>query len=752
MAEPAESFVGIVLADRYELSSVLGQGQGGMVFKARHRQLDRFVALKLLSPESMSDKSAFMRFEREAHSIGRLNHPNIVTVFDLGRWRNERPFLVMDYIEGQDLQDLVGKDGRLPIARAVRIASQICSALSHAHKRGVIHRDLKPRNIMIIDAEDIMDFVKVVDFGIAKPFDADQSEALTLEGYVVGTPLYMSPEQCSNGKIDARTDIYALGTLIYKMITGVNPISGKNLAEIMSNQINTQPLPFEEACQYVHVPRSIQGVIFRALAKNPDQRQSSMSELRKELNDAFEQETAKRAGVEEEQHGTVVIGGMAKFAPEQKGDELGSHSKIIDRLREKAEAGDTGAQYDLVLRLEFGQGCKPNLAEAARWLRQAAQRGMSQAQWRLGDHLLRGEGGFGVSPVEAVQWLSKSAEQGYDAAQFSLGWCFEHGLGTAVDIRRALACYQAAAKQGNAQAKEQLKVHLGHNEKTTGSYDISGFSSQERIPDDPEAIFSMAAKLRDSGQRAVDREKALKLFQQAASMGHDLAQVAFVEMSLKESGRADLQAEAMNWLEQASLQKNQRAKLLLSACLKNGVACAKNPVRALELLNSLANENRNITAQAILGASMLSGDLAARNIPRGITLLKQAADAGDGLARWKLAICCRNGIGVPKDPRMLEALFSQSADEFFPQAVEEFWRPASLAFAEAVQIFKSMSAAGNKNALLWLGISFEYGLASPRDLNAALKCYQEAQAKGQASGEKAIERVKVLIQESRSLA
>ncbi len=751
MAEPAESFVGMVLADRYELSSVLGQGQSGMVFKARHRQLDRFVALKLLMPDNMADKSAFMRFEREAHSIGRLNHPNIVTVFDLGRWRNERPFLVMDYIEGQDLQDVVGKDGRLPIARAVRIVAQICSALSHAHKRGVIHRDLKPRNIMLIDAEDVMDFVKVVDFGIAKPFDADQSEALTLEGYVVGTPLYMSPEQCSGGKVDARTDIYALAILLYKMITGVNPISGKNLTEIMSNQINMQPLPFEDACQYVHVPRSIQSVIFRALSKDADLRQSSMSEFRKELNDAFEHESAKRAGREEEQHGTVVIGGMATFDPEAKG-EIGSHSKIIDKLREKAEAGDTSAQYDLVLRLEFGQGCKPNLAEAARWLRQAAQRGMSQAQWRLGDHLLRGEGGFGVSPIEAVQWLTKSAEQGYDAAQFSLGWCYEYGLGVPIDVRKALACYQAAAKQGNAQAKEQLKLHLGHNEKTTGTYDISGFAAQERIPDDPEAIFAMASKLRDSGQRGTDRERAIQLFQRAAAMGHDLAQVALVELSLIETARPDLQSDAMNWLEQASAQKNQRAKLLLCACLKNGIACAKNPTRALELLSSLANDDKNVTAQAMFGSSMLTGDLAARNIPRGITLLKQAADAGDGLARWKLAICCRNGVGVPKDPRMLEQLFAQSAEELFPQAVEEFWRPAALGFGDAIQIFKSMSASGNKNALFWMGIASEFGLGTPRDLNAAMKYYQDAHTKGLSNAQKAIDRVKTQVQESRSLA
>ena len=360
MAEPPEAFVGIVLADRYELSSVIGAGQGGMVFKARHRQLDRFVAVKLLTPENIADKTAFMRFEREAHSIGRLNHPNIVSVFDVGRWRNERPFLVMDYIEGQDLQEIISKEGRMSVDRCVRIVSQICSALGHAHKRGVIHRDLKPRNIMVINDEDTDDFVKLVDFGIAKESGAEQHhEALTLEGFVVGTPQYMSPEQCRGERVDGRTDVYAIAGVIYKMLTAVNAITGESIGEIMNNQIHQAPQPFEKACPAVTIPQEIQTVIYKALSKNRAERQETISMFRQELADAFRACSGNFA---------AAASGFAQPSPTK------AAVSNLDMLRERAMAGDLGAAYELVLKLEFGQGCKANPEEAKRWLVGAAKR------------------------------------------------------------------------------------------------------------------------------------------------------------------------------------------------------------------------------------------------------------------------------------------------------------------------------------------------------------------------------------------
>ncbi len=731
MAAP-ETFLGVVLADRYEIRSVLGQGQGGMVFKALHRQLDRFVAVKLLNPQNTDDKTAYMRFEREAHSIGRLNHPNIVTVIDVGRFQNERPFLVMDYIEGQDLQDLVGKEGRLPIGRSLRLCAQVCSALYHAHKRGVVHRDLKPRNIMIIDAEDINDFVKLVDFGIAKNNGSEEfNEALTLDGYVVGTPLYMAPEQCCNGKVDARTDIYALCAVLFKMITGVTPIGGSNLGEIMHNQITAMPLSFEEACPYVQVPLEIQQVIYKGLSKKAESRQESMAQLRAELNEAF----ARVA---------TTLGQDALGTPSNdQSNDLQEQKNSFEALRNAAVAGDPIAQYELVIRLEHGQGCIANPVEAKRWLVYAAQNGLREAQWRIGDHLLRGDEGFENRPEEAVSWLTKSAEQGYDAAQFTLGWCFEHGLGTNANLQTACHWYQKAAKQGNAYAIEQLRLCLEKVGEPTASISTADkMAETEMEVDDPETLYKLGCKLRDSGHRSDDKAKALHLFKRAAALGHDRAHLDYICVALNHASEVEEKRLAFKNLESAHAENNSAASLILAACLRSGISCEKNPQRAMSLLEDLAINRNFPAAKTVLAAALLAGDGTQRNIPRGITLLKQAAEEGEPTAQWKFAICNRNGVGVTKDQRNAELYFQKAAEAGFPQGVEDMWKPLALSFSEAVQIFKSLTASGNKNAFYWLGICYERGLGVPQDTNLALSNYEQAYSKGLQSGQAALERIK----------
>lgn len=734
MAEPAEAFVGIVLADRYELTSVLGQGQGGMVFKARHRQLDRFVAVKLLSPEDMADKTAFMRFEREAHSIGRLNHPNIVTVFDVGRWRNERPYLVMDYIEGQDLQDLMGQEGRLPIVRCLRIITQVCSALQHAHKRGVIHRDLKPRNIMVINEDDVSDFVKLVDFGIAKESGTEAfSEGLTLEGYVVGTPQYMSPEQCQGQKVDVRTDVYALCGVLYRMITGSNAILGNSIGEIMNNQIHQVPLPFEKACRYISVPAEIQKVIYKGLSKNADERQESMAQFRAELNEAFARVATQAFAGQEV--------GSAQTADPEAAKMSASN---MDGLRERAVAGDVISQYELVLRLEYGQGCKPNPEEARRWLLYAAQKGMKEAQWRIGDHLLRGEAGYEANAEEAVGWLAKSAEQGYDSAQFSLAWCFEYGLGTAVDLAKAAHWYQKASKQGNTQATERLRAiadQLGQPAVPVAA--AGAILEKETESNDPETLYSIACKIRDSGKRGDDKAKAKAMFKRAAVFGHDLAQLAYISLCLTDPEGTDEIDDAIIWLEKASGQNNERAMLMYAGCLRNGIGCKADPKKAQAILEDLASDaKKNVTAQAMFAVSLLVGDGVGRNIPRGIALLKQASETDDGYAKWKLALCYRNGLGVMKDTRSAETLFQKAAESSFPQGFDELWRPSGLKFDEAITTFKSLIGLGNRHAFFWLGICYENGIGVNRDINQALSNYEQAHQKGVSNCQKAIERIK----------
>ena len=366
---------------------------------------------------------------------------------------------------------------------------------------------------------------------------------------------------------------------------------------------------------------------------------------------------------------------------------------------------------------------------------------MKEAQFRLGDHLLRAEGGFEWNAEEAVGWLQKAAEQGYDSAQFSLGWCYEKGLGTAIDINAAAGWYQRAAKQGNTQAAEQLKICV----ELLGKTDVP-IAAVEALVDtisrsDPEALFSLGCKIRDNGKRAEDSNKSKALFKKASLLGHDLAQHSYIELCISRPNDPDELADAVNWLERASGQGDERAKLFFSACLRNGIGCNKNPQKSLALLEELV-QAKNLVAEAIIGASMLVGDGLTRNIPRGITLLKHAAENGEPYAQWKMGICYRTGLGVAKDQKAMETFFQKSAENYFPQEIDEICVPSGLQFSEAVQIFKMLCSTGNRLAFYWLGICFEYGRGVSRDLNQALSNYEQAHLKGVAAGQKAIERIK----------
>jgi TPR repeat protein len=313
-------------------------------------------------------------------------------------------------------------------------------------------------------------------------------------------------------------------------------------------------------------------------------------------------------------------------------------------------------------------------------------------------------------------------------------------LGTPEDLRLATTWYQKAAKQGNAQAGEQLRGLVERmQEPSVPMTEVGPMLEKETECTDPDTLYALACKVRDSGKRADDRLRAAVLFQQAAHYGHEFAQLAYVKLMLADPSNMDGQAEAIAWLEQACQDKNQIAMLMLAACLRNGIGCARDQKRAQALLEDLAKEPYNLSAaQATLGTCLLTGDGVQRNIPRGIQLLKAAADSGDPFAQWKMAICLRTGVGVTKDAKGAENMFQQSAEAGFPQGIDELWRPASLPFTDCVQIFRSMTQVGNTNAYLWLGICYENGCGVERDLKQALDFYGQAHAKGQ----KAIERIK----------
>ncbi|MBX3134702.1 protein kinase [Candidatus Obscuribacterales bacterium] len=277
-----DELIGQILNDRYKVVEEVGRGGMSAVYKGIHELMDRTVAIKVLLPQLVSDQISIKRFQQEAQAASHLQHPNVITVYDYGFVASGQPYLVMDFLEGESLADIIRRDKQVPVKRMIPIFMQACEALEHAHQKGVIHRDLKSSNIMLIDFEGKKDFVKVVDFGIAKlmPSSGKQSQNLTQTGEVFGSPIYMSPEQCMAQSLDARSDIYSMGAMMYESLTGQPPLMGNSIIDTMQMHMSTPPKPFRESRPDLDIPEALERVVLKALAKKPEQRYQSMQELR----------------------------------------------------------------------------------------------------------------------------------------------------------------------------------------------------------------------------------------------------------------------------------------------------------------------------------------------------------------------------------------------------------------------------------------------------------------------------------------
>jgi eukaryotic-like serine/threonine-protein kinase len=265
-----------VLAGRYEIASLLGQGGMARVFQGTDRVLDRTVAIKVLSPQFADDDQFVARFRREAQAAAGLNHPNIVGVYDTGDQADVH-FIVMEYVEGRTLRDVIRADGPLLPERAAEIGEAVARALSSAHQAGLVHRDIKPGNIMLTREGE----VKVMDFGIARTSTGD---TLTQTAAILGTASYLSPEQAQGLSVDTRSDIYSLGCVLYEMLTGRAPFIGDSPVAIAYMHVKEDPVPPSRLNQ--DVPPTLDSVVLKCMAKNPANRYESAEELRADLERA----------------------------------------------------------------------------------------------------------------------------------------------------------------------------------------------------------------------------------------------------------------------------------------------------------------------------------------------------------------------------------------------------------------------------------------------------------------------------------
>jgi tRNA A-37 threonylcarbamoyl transferase component Bud32 len=273
---------GVVLQGRYRIEHPLGKGGMSTVYLARHVALDTPVAVKLIRDDLIEDETVRARFEREARAAARLTHPNVVHVFDFGTLERGA-FIVMEYIEGVSLRQMLAERGPLEPEEAANIILQTSEAVAAAHAAGILHRDIKPENLMIYDDETGKRRVKVVDFGLAKHLERDSTHNLTGRRQMVGTPKYMAPERVTMENVDGRVDVYALGVVLYEMLAGRAPFEG-TFKEIVSKHLYQEPAPLADAG--VEVPPALEEVVRRALVKDPEGRTPSAIEFGREVSEA----------------------------------------------------------------------------------------------------------------------------------------------------------------------------------------------------------------------------------------------------------------------------------------------------------------------------------------------------------------------------------------------------------------------------------------------------------------------------------
>jgi serine/threonine-protein kinase len=291
----SDPLAGRVIADRYRIQTLIGRGGMGVVYRGEHVHMGKTVAIKLLHGELANRKEQVKRFKREAQAISRLSNIHTVTIFDYGRSQGLM-YLVMEFLEGRDVGWMLRSEGKIGFLRALMILVQMCESLSEAHDRGIIHRDLKPENVFLIEKRDMKDFVKVLDFGLAKIRIGIERPDDTAHGAILGTPYYMSPEQIRSSDVDHRADIYALGGLGYCMLTGHPPYQAPSPLAVMAKHL-TEPVPdLGDSGLSSDALKAITPVLHRCLDKDPDRRYRSVEELKIELLSILEVHWAVEQG------------------------------------------------------------------------------------------------------------------------------------------------------------------------------------------------------------------------------------------------------------------------------------------------------------------------------------------------------------------------------------------------------------------------------------------------------------------------
>jgi serine/threonine-protein kinase len=331
----ADPLIGVIVAERYRILDAIGRGGMGIVYKVEHTRIGKLLAMKLLTGELSRNPDVVRRFKQEALTASKLSSPNTVQVFDFGAAEG-LTYLVMELVAGEDLGRVLRSTGPMPFNRLGKIIVQACSSLVEAHQKGIVHRDIKPENIMLLRApRDGTDIAKVLDFGLAKLREGADLNDVTSQGAIVGTPYFMSPEQVRGEAVDARTDIYALGALMYRALTGFYPFMGPTPMAVFTKHLTEEPVPPHERAKELGIAPQISEIVLKALAKDPSARWQKVEELQAALLD--ELRATSTSSVE-----TLLDSGQLR-----KLSKVAADTEIKTMMGLTANAGDIATRDEL---------------------------------------------------------------------------------------------------------------------------------------------------------------------------------------------------------------------------------------------------------------------------------------------------------------------------------------------------------------------------------------------------------------------
>ncbi|MBI1947095.1 MAG: protein kinase [Deltaproteobacteria bacterium] len=279
-----DPYVGRVIAGRYQIERKLNEGGMGAVYLAIQRPLDRPVALKVLLGRHDDDRTAALRFEKEARAVSRLTHPHVVTLHDFGSTEAGELYIAMEYLQGQSLREVIDASGAMGWDRALHVMRGVTAALVAAHGSGIVHRDLKPENVMLVERAGDVDFPKVLDFGLARSIEPDNKTPITQRDVIPGTPAYMSPERASGVADDPRSDLYSLGAMWFELLTGRPPFEGESSIKVILRHIHETPMAPSQRVPAAHIPQSIDLLVLSLLEKHPDRRPASAADLLEQID------------------------------------------------------------------------------------------------------------------------------------------------------------------------------------------------------------------------------------------------------------------------------------------------------------------------------------------------------------------------------------------------------------------------------------------------------------------------------------